>query len=74
MRDFIWARARFSFLADYRYYQEQGMFDFPQEDKRYLKWSQHMIDLIKTPEMKETVRKMMKTEMVKNYQKIAEAA
>lgn len=73
-RDFIWARARFPFLADFRYYQEHGMFDFPQEDKRYLKWSQQMIDLIKTPEMKETVRKMIKTEMVKNYQKIAETA
>jgi multimeric flavodoxin WrbA len=73
-RDFIWARARFPFLADFRYYQEHGMFDFPQKDKRYLKWSQQMIDLIKTPEMKETVRKMMKSEMVKPYQKAAETA
>jgi len=50
------------------------MFDFPQDDNRYLKWSQQMLDLVKTPEMKETVRKMIKTEMVKNYRKIAETA
>jgi len=74
LRDFIWARARFPFMADYKFYQEHGMFDFPQDDNRYLKWSQQMLDLVKTPEMKETVRKMIKTEMVKNYRKIAETA
>ncbi len=73
-RDFIWARARFPFLADYRYYRKHGMFDFPQKDKRYLKYSKQMLDLIKTPEMKETVRKMMKSEMVKPYQKAMETA
>ncbi len=31
-----------------------------------------MLDLIKRPEMKEMVRKMIKTEMVKPYQKAAE--
>jgi len=73
-RDFIWARARFPFLADFKFYRKHGMFDFPQKDKRHLKYGKEMMDLIKTPEMREMVRKMIKTEMVKNYQRIAETA
>ena len=73
-RDFIWARARFPFLADYRFYLKHHMFDFPQKDKRHLRYSKEMMDLIKTPEMRDMVRKMIKTEMVKNYQKTAETA
>lgn len=74
LRDFIWARGRFPFIADYKYYRKHGMFDFPQKDKRNLKRSNQMLDLIKTPEMKETVRKMMKSEIVKPYQKAMEIA
>ena len=74
LRDFVWARARFPFLADYKFYRKHGMFDFPQKDERYLQFSKRMRDLIKTPEMKERVRKMIKTEMVKNYQKVVEQA
>jgi multimeric flavodoxin WrbA len=74
LRDFVWARARFPFLADFRFYRKHGMFDFPQKDKRHLNYSKRMRDLIKTPEMKEMVRKMTKTEMVKNYKKIVETA
>lgn len=74
LRDFIWARGRFPFLADYKYYRKQGMFDFPNKDKRYLKRNKQMLDLIKSPEMKETVRKMIKSEMVKPYQKAVETA
>ena len=50
------------------------MFDFPQKDKRYLRYSKQMVNLVKTPEMREMVRKMIKTEMVKSYQKIVETA
>lgn len=71
-RDFIWARARFPFMADFKFYRKHGMFDFPQKDKRHLKYGKEMIDLVKTPEMREMVRKMIKTEMVKNYQETAE--
>lgn len=73
-RDFIWARARFPFMADFKFYRKHGMFDFPHKDKRYLRHNKEMIDLVKTPEMKEMVRKMIKTEMVKSYQRIAETA
>ena len=71
-RDMIWARLSFVFTADYRYYEEHGLFDFPQQDTRYLEFSKQMIEMIKDPKMKETVRKMIKTEMVKPYAKIVE--
>jgi len=74
LRDFIWARARFPFLADYKFYRQHDLFDFPQKDKRYLDYSKEMLDLIKTPEMREMVRKMIKTEMVKSYQRVVETA
>ncbi|MBN1375409.1 MAG: NAD(P)H-dependent oxidoreductase [Dehalococcoidia bacterium] len=71
-RDAIWARMRFPFDADYRYYESHGYFDFPQQDERYLEFSSQMIKMIQDPKMKEMVRKMMKTEMIKGYQKIVE--
>jgi len=73
-RDFVWARARFPFLSDYRYYRRHGMFDFPQKDKRHLERNKRMLDLVKTPEMRETVRKMMKTKIVEPYREAAETA
>ena len=71
-RDAIWSRLRFPFDADYRYYESHGLFDFPQQDKRYLEFSEQMLKMIQDPKMKEMVRKMIKTEMIKNYQKAAE--
>ena len=71
-RDQIWARLAFPFTADYRYYEEHGLFDFPQQDARYLEFSQKMTEAIKDHKVKEMVRKMMKTEMLKGYQKIVE--
>jgi len=71
-RDQIWARLAFPFTADYRYYQAHGLFDFPQQDTRYLEFSKQMTEMIKDPKMKEIVRKMMKTEMLKGYAKMVE--
>jgi hypothetical protein len=71
-RDQIWARLAFPFTADYRYYEEHGLFDFPQQDTRYLEFSKQMTDMIKDPKMKEIVRKMMKTEMLKGYTKMVD--
>ncbi len=31
-RDEIWSRLRFPFIADHRYYQAHGLYDFPQRD------------------------------------------
>jgi multimeric flavodoxin WrbA len=71
-RDAIWAKLRFPFDADFKFYESHGMFDFPQDNKRYLEYSQQMIQMIQDPKMREMVRKMIKTEMVKNYQKVVE--
>jgi len=71
-RDQIWSRLRFPFDADFRFYEEHGMFDFPQNDTRYMEFSQQMIKMIQDPKMRETVRKMIKTEMIKNYAKVVE--
>lgn len=71
-RDEIWSRLRFPFDADFHFYEEHGLFDFPQNDRRYMEHSRQMIEIIQDPKMRETVRKMIKTEMVKNYIKVVE--
>lgn len=71
-RDAIWARLRFPFQADFRFYRKHKLFDFPQKDKRFLKFSKDMLTMIKDLDMKEAVRKMIKAEMVKGHQKIVE--
>jgi multimeric flavodoxin WrbA len=71
-RDEIWSRLRFPFDADFRFYESHNMFNFPQNDTRYLEFSGQMIKMIQDPQMREMVRKMIKTEMLKNYQKIVE--
>jgi hypothetical protein len=71
-RDQIWSRLRFPFDADFRFYEAHGMFDFSQNDTRYLEFSGQMIKMIQDPQMREMVRKMIKTEMLKGYQKVVE--
>jgi len=68
-RDQIWARLRFPFDADYKYYSENGLFDFPQNDTRYLEFSTQMLAMIQDPKMRNEVRKVIKTEMLKGYEK-----
>jgi len=71
-RDQIWSRLRFPFDADFKFYREHNLFDFPQLDQRYLEFSEQMLSLIQDPQMKEAVRKSIKTEMLKGYQKVVE--
>ncbi len=72
-RDAIWARLHFPFNADYRFYQAHDMFDFPQNDTRYLQFGEKMTQMIQDPKMREMVRKMIKTEMLKKYIQVVEA-
>ena len=72
-RDQIWSRLRFPFDADFRFYEAHNMFDFPQNDNRYLEFSSQMIKMIQDPAMREMVRRMIKTEMLKGYQKVVES-
>lgn len=68
-RDQIWARLRFPFDADFKFYSEHGLFDFPQDDTRYLEFGRQMIAMIQEPKMREEIRKVLKTEMLKSYEK-----
>lgn len=71
-RDAIWARMRFPFDADYKYYKKHGLFDFPQKDKRYLDFSKQMIAMIKDPKMRAIVRKVAKQEMVRPFREVVD--
>jgi multimeric flavodoxin WrbA len=64
-RDDIWGRLKFVFQADYKYYEENGIFDFPQDDGKAIEINAKMIALTDNPDMRENIRKMIKTEMVK---------
>jgi len=71
-RDMIWARVRFPFDADFRFYTEHELFDFPHNDTRYLEYNAQMLAMIQDPKMREGMRKVLKTEMLKNYEKIVQ--
>lgn len=64
-RDDVWGRLRFVFQADHRYYEENGFYDFPQDDKKTIDINEKMMALTANPEMKENIRKMIKSEIVK---------
>lgn len=71
-RDMIWSRLRFPFDADFKFYTEHNLFDFPQNDERYLSFSEQMLAMIQDPQMREVVRKAIKTEMLAGYKKVVE--
>ena len=63
-RDDIWGKLRFVFQADHKYFEEHGLYDFPQNDKDAIAFSEQMIEATKDPEKKEEIRKMLKMQMV----------
>lgn len=71
-RDDIWGRLRFVFQADHKYYEENGIYDFPQDDLKTIEINKNMIKLTGNPDMRENVRKMIKVEMVKPMKHIVE--
>lgn len=73
-RDDVWGRHRFVFQADHAHYEANGLYDFPHDDASALKMSEDMINLTKDPDMRQTVRKMLKKEMVKPHIKVVEKA
>jgi multimeric flavodoxin WrbA len=72
-RDDVWGRLKFVFQADFKHYEENGIFDFPQEDKKSIEMNEKMIALTQNPDMREKVKKMIKTEMVKPIMHIVES-
>ena len=71
-RDDIWGRLRFVFQADHKHYEENGIYDFPQDDQKTIEINKNMIKLTSNPDMRENVRKMIKVEMVKPMKHIVE--
>lgn len=71
-RDDIWGRLRFVFQADHKFYEENGYYDFPQDDKKTIEINEKMMALTANPDMRENIRKMIKSEMVKPIKHIVE--
>lgn len=73
-RDDIWGRHRFVFQADHKYYEDNGLYDFPHDDAFAMETNKNMLKLTEDPEMREAIRKMLKKEMVKPLIKVVEKA
>ena len=71
-RDDVWGRLKFVFQADFKYYEENGVFDFPQDDKKSIEVNEKMMALTANPEMRGKVKKMIKSEMVKPMKHVVE--
>lgn len=71
-RDDVFGRHRFVFQADHAWFEANGIYDFPQDDQRAMETNAFMFEVMKDPATKETIRKMLKREMVKPHQKLVE--
>lgn len=75
LRDEIWGRLRFPFIADHHYFKTNGGYDFPHRDWRSRLRNGVMMLLMKVPRIRgEVYRKRIKGEMVKALQKVVEEA
>ncbi len=73
LRDEVWGRLRFPFVADHRYYKAHGIYDFPHRHWRVRLRNGLMMMLVKNSRMREEIyRRRMKGEMVKALQKVVE--
>jgi multimeric flavodoxin WrbA len=73
-RDNIYAGMRFAFQADYRYYCEHGMFDFPQADLKTRLFNAVMIPLSRLPGFRKKVIADMKHHMIEPFKPVLEHA
>jgi hypothetical protein len=71
-RDDVFGRHRFVFQADHTWFEANGIYDFPQDDKRAMETNAFMFDVMKDPGTKEAIRKMLKSEMVKPIRKVVD--
>lgn len=69
-RDDVWGKRRFVFQADHKFYEENGLYDFPQNDERAKETNKTMMELTENHEMREAIRKELKTGFVKNHLKV----
>lgn len=69
-RDEVWGNIRFPFIADHKYYQENGIYDFPQKNypARIINFLLGL--LIKIPSIRFQIYGRMKEEMIKPLKKV----
>jgi multimeric flavodoxin WrbA len=66
-RDSIYGGMRMAFQADYRYYQEHGMFDFPQADVKTRLLNAILIPLTRLPGFRKKMFSNMKYHMIERF-------
>lgn len=73
-RDDVWGKMKFPFVADYKYYKEHGIFDFPQKKDRKVRTLNKFLTLFsKIPSVrKEIYHNMIKEKMVEPMKKAVE--
>jgi len=69
-RDNIYAGMRAAFQADYRYYREHGMFDFPQADLRTRVMNAVLIPMTRIPGFRKRMLADMKRYMVEPFEAV----
>jgi multimeric flavodoxin WrbA len=73
-RDAIYANLRFPFLADYRYYKENGLFDFPRMDLRTRVFGTVLSLFIKIPGFRREVLSGIKSHMIQPFERVLQNA
>jgi multimeric flavodoxin WrbA len=73
-RDSIYGGLRIAFQADYRYYQEHGMFDFPQANLKTRLFNAILIPMTRIPGFRKKVFADMKHHMIEPFKPVLEAA
>ncbi|MGA9403858.1 MAG: NAD(P)H-dependent oxidoreductase [Methanoregula sp.] len=73
-RDNIYGGMRIAFQADYRYYKEHGMFDFPQADLKTRLFNALLIPLLRIPGFRKKVFADMKYHMVQPFESVLKSA
>ena len=69
-RDSIYGGMRFVFQADYRYYTEHGLFDFPQSDVKTRLFNAIIIPLLRIPGFRKKVFADMKYHMIEPFEPV----
>ena len=71
-RDEVWGRIRFPFRADYLFYKNNKLYDFPQKEYKIRIRNEILSFLLKFPAIRKEVNKKMKEGMLKPLQKVLE--
>jgi multimeric flavodoxin WrbA len=75
LRDEIWGRLRFPFVADHRFFQDHHGYDFPHRNWRIRLKNGLLLLLVKIPFIREKIyRQRIKGEMIKSLKRVVDEA